>query len=381
MAPINAQLRHPAVFNNKGFCNADVYSRYLRRFRDRPIYPSLSLHPAAFSKYDMNIPALLHGLGWQSLVENMRFSYCPEAVRLFYVNIQRGPGADPAFFTTTVFNFEIKWRINTGLCAGTDSEFGALGFDFMVALGSLTHDIGQFFPSHLAAGRLPNDLKVLHFFLTRSFLPRDLSTTNLLHPSDLWVLSHAGAGTPISYASLMFHHMLKYGMEFFGGPLPFGPQITILLSFLRIDMRDKLHQCKVLDDLRPQHVLAKIDALVGPRKPLTGLGGVKPGLATSSGLKPGPATSFGPASYSYGRLVGALVDVVVTVIKRESSSEMEQSVTLKKLRQEDLMCPKFVYESGSINDPISSDSVSEFNEAASDEDSVSEYESPPKYPF
>ncbi|CAL1378951.1 unnamed protein product [Linum trigynum] len=374
MAPINAQLHHPSVFNNKGFCNAAVHSRYLRRFHDPPIYPSLPIHASAFSKYDMNIPSLIHSLGWQSLVENMWLSYCPEAVRLFYVNIQRGPGTNPAFFTTMVFNFEIKVTPellattldfpHTGLCAGTDSQFGALGFDFMVSLESLTRDIGQFFPSCLAAGRLPDDLKVLHFFYTRSFLPRDLSTTDLLHPSDLWVLSHARAGTPISYASLMFHHMLKYGMEYFGGPLPFGPQITRLLSFLRIDMRDKLHQCNVLDDLRPQHVLAKLDALVGLRKPLTGSGGVE----------------TGSASYASGRLVGALVDAVITVIKRESSSEMEQSITLKKLRQEDLMWPKFVYESGSINDPISSDSESESSEA-SDEDGVSKYEYPPEYPF
>ncbi|CAL1381650.1 unnamed protein product [Linum trigynum] len=369
MAPTNAQLRHFAVFNNKGFCNAAVYSRYLRRFRERPIYPSLSIHPSSFSKYDMNIPSLLHSLGWES-VENMRFSYCPEAVRLFYVNIQKGPGTVPTFFTTMVFNFEIKVTPellataldlpHAGLHAGTDSEFGALGFDLQDALKSVTRDIGQYFPSRPADGRLPDDLKVLHFFLTRSFLPRDLSSTDILHTSDIWVLSHARAGTVISYVSLMFHHMIRFGMEYFDGPLPFGPQITRLLSFLRIDMHDKLHQCNVMDDIRPQHVLAKLDALVGPGKPLTGSGGV------------------GPASYASGRLVGALVDAVVTVIKRESSGEKEQSAKLKKLRQEYLMWPKFMCESGTINDPISSDSESS---ESSDDDVVSEYESPPKYPF
>ncbi|CAI0403927.1 unnamed protein product [Linum tenue] len=231
----------------------------------------------------MNIPSLLHGLGWGSLVENMRFSYCPEAVRLFYVNIQKGPGTIPTFFTIMVFNFEVKVTPellatgldlpHAGLHVGTDSEFGALGFDLQGALQSVTRDIGQFFPSRLAAGRLPDDLKVLHFFLTRSFLPRDLSSTDILNTSDLWVLSHARAGTAINYASLMFHHMIRFGMEYFDGPLPFGPQITRLLSFLRIDLHDKLHQCNVLDDIRPQHVLAKLDALVGPRKPLTGSGG------------------------------------------------------------------------------------------------------------
>ncbi|CAL1379248.1 unnamed protein product [Linum trigynum] len=211
---------------------------------------------------------------------------------------------------------------------------------------------------------------VLHFFITRSFLPRDLSSTDILNTSDLWILSHARAGNQLNYASLMFHHMICFGMEYFGGPLPFGPQITRLLCYLHIDLHDKLHQCNVLDDLHPQHVLAKLDALVGPRKPITGSGGVNTG--------PAPYAFTGPASYASWKLVGALVDSAVTVIKRESSGEREQSTKLKQLRQEDLMWPKFVYESGSINDPMSSDSKS--NES-SDDEGVSEYESPPEYPF
>ncbi|CAL1396031.1 unnamed protein product [Linum trigynum] len=195
MAINNAQLHPATVFNNKGFRNAATYSRYLRRFRDHPIYPSFSIQPYGFSKYDINIPSLLDGLGWSSLVENMRFSHCPEAVRLFDVNLKCSPGCDPSFFTTYVFNNEITVNPtllsalldcpHSGLQAGTDSEFVAHDFDFLGTLSRHTRDIGHFFPSPLAAGRLPDDLKVLHFFITRCFLPRDLSNTDILHSTDL----------------------------------------------------------------------------------------------------------------------------------------------------------------------------------------------------
>ncbi|CAL1406778.1 unnamed protein product [Linum trigynum] len=152
MAINNAQLHPAAVFNKKGFSNVAAYSRYLRRFRDRPIYSSFTIQPSGFSKYDMNIPSLLDGIGWGSLVENMRFSYCPEAVRMFYVNITRGPGCDPSFFKTIVFNYEIivtpeilATTLNlphSGLRAGTNGEFVARGFHFDAALTRYTRDIG-----------------------------------------------------------------------------------------------------------------------------------------------------------------------------------------------------------------------------------------------
>ncbi|CAL1371638.1 unnamed protein product [Linum trigynum] len=319
MAFNNAQLHPAAVFNNKGFRNAATYSRYLRRFRDRPIYPSFSIQPSRFSKYDMDIPSLLDGLGWSSLVNNMRFSHCPDAVRLFFVNLKCGPGCDPSFFTTYVFNYEITVTPtllaallncpHSGLQAGTYSEFAAHGFDLLGSLSQHTRDIRQLFPSPLAASRLPDDL--------------------------------------------------KFGLEYFDGPLPFGHKITKLLYLLSIDMCDKVTTCNVLDDLRPQHVLAKLDALVGPRKPVTGSGGVM----------------ISPETYQSESLAGALVDAVVSVIKRETSGSRKQTATRKLLRQQDLMWPKFVYESGAVNDPMSS------NSEPDEEDDISEYESPPKYQF
>ncbi|CAL1354872.1 unnamed protein product [Linum trigynum] len=372
MAFNNAQLHPAAVFSNKGFSSPAAYSRYLRRFRDRPIQPSFSIQPSGFTKYDLNVSSLIDNLGWGSLTEDMRFSFCPEVVRLFYVNLVPGPGCDPAFFTTTVFNYDITVTPallanlldlpHTGLRAGTDGEFISRGFRFDIVLDRYTRDIGDFYPSPLAAGRLPDDLKVLHFFITRLFLPRDLSASDILHSADLWILSNAKEGRLISYASLMFSHLIKFGIEYYSGPLPFGPQITNLLHKVGIDLRDKVMRCNVLDDLRPQHVLAKLNAEVGPRKPIIGSGGV--------------ITS--PAAYASGKFVDSLVDAAVTVIKQGATGSGKQSTALKRLREQDLMWPKFVYEAGAVNDSFSSDSESEESEEG---DRISEYESPPEYPF
>ncbi|CAL1395286.1 unnamed protein product [Linum trigynum] len=310
----------------------------------------------------MNIPAYLHKLGWESLVSDLRFSQCPEAVRLFYVNLRRGPGSDPSFFTTLVYDYEIKVTPemlasvleipHAGIRAGTDSEFQHFGFRFDHALASLTRDIGRWFASPLAAGKLLDDLKVLFFFLTRWFLPRDLAT-DLIHSPDLWVIFNARAGRRISYASLMFQHMIKFGSEYYSGPLAFGPQITRLLYRLEIDLRDKVIVCDVLDDLRPQHVLERVDALVGPRKPITGSGGVA----------------------SQQQMVSsALVNAAAAAYKQEASAK--SGPKRRMLIEKDLMLPKFIYESNQISDPISPDSHS-----GDEDDRVSSYVSPPNYPF
>ncbi|CAL1379556.1 unnamed protein product [Linum trigynum] len=139
-----------------------------------------------FSKYDMDISSLIAGLGWESLTKDQRFLHCPEAVRLFYVNIRRDHATAPRSFTTMVYDHEIKVTPDllasvlslphSGIKASYDSDFAEQGFDFCVARDRLTCDIGKTFSNQLSAGRLPDDLKVLHFFITRCFLPRDITT-------------------------------------------------------------------------------------------------------------------------------------------------------------------------------------------------------------
>ncbi|CAL1411903.1 unnamed protein product [Linum trigynum] len=138
----------------------------------------------------------------------------------------------------------------------------------------------------------------------------------------------------------MFQHMMKFGIEYYGGPLPFDPQITRLLYRLGID-------------LRPQHVLERVDALVGPRKPVTGSGGVNSQQQLASSALDNAAAA------TYKQEVGA-------------RSGPKRRLMIEK----DLMLPKFIYESNQTSDPISPDSNS-----GDEDDRVSSYASPPNYPF
>ncbi|CAL1383782.1 unnamed protein product [Linum trigynum] len=46
-----------------------------------------------------------------------------------------------------------------------------------------------------------------------------------------------------------------------------------LLRRLGVDLHDKVTLCNIHDDLKAQHVCARLDANTGPSKPVTGLGG------------------------------------------------------------------------------------------------------------
>ncbi|CAL1401718.1 unnamed protein product [Linum trigynum] len=272
MAPNNPQLHPAATFNNQGFYKPSRYLRYLKYFHNRPLYPSFPIQPSAFRKYDLDIPSLIHKLGWDSLFENQRFSQCPEGVRMFNASLKHGPGSSLSFFTTVVYSHEIKVTTSLlaetidlpclGSSAATNDDFASIGFDFGSAMESLTHDIGRYYPSMLSAGRLADQFKVLHFFITRILLPRSISQNELVHPADAWIMANARDGIQLNFSTLMFAHMINYGDENYSGPLPFGPQITRLLDRVGIDLRDKLIVCDVREDLRAQHILTRVDAQV-----------------------------------------------------------------------------------------------------------------------
>ncbi|CAL1406981.1 unnamed protein product [Linum trigynum] len=333
MAPINPQLHLAAVFNNKGFRNPAAYER---------------------------------NLGWESLLESQRFSKCLEAVRLFYVNIKRERGAEPALFSTQVYDHEITVTPtllasllglpHSGHQAGFDGEFDDLGFDYDMALNVFTRDTGRHYPNQLFTGRLPDELKVFQFFITRCFLPRDLTSAELMHPSDLWIISNAKEGHRISYA-----HMLRFGDGNYSGPFPFGPYITRLLSRLGIDLRNKIIVCDVREALRPNHVLNRVDADVGRRKPVYGSGGV----------------------LLHSHLITALIDAAAAAVSNEikrhhenlSSSSVKRMVPTNLLIFQDRLK---MLQANQDDQPVlepSSDSDTERG------DPISDYDSPPDYPF
>ncbi|CAI0381699.1 unnamed protein product [Linum tenue] len=384
--PNNSQVRAAVEFNNQGFRTGREYARYLCSFRNRSIQPSFTIQPAAFNKYGMDLPSMLAGLGWGSLLEDQRFSFCPEAVRMFYVSMKRGPGPEPSFFTTVVYNHKIKVTPDllasvlslphTGLRAGFDGEFHELGFDFMTSLSLLTEDTGRYFPNHLDAGRLPDDLKVFHWFLTRCWLPRDLRSSALLHPTDLWIMSHARARQPLSFATLVFCHMLRFGDGGYSGNLPFGPLITRLLYRLQFDLRDKVTICNIHEDLRPNHILNRLDADVGRRKLVTGSGG-------GAGEFPAP---LGDSLALVPALLKAAVSAINTEVVRLKEAEPSQDgltraslgLMLCKERLELMQSPQGEPEDEAVPAPEDFDPMSSDSET---DDDISDYDSPPSYPF
>ncbi|CAL1401503.1 unnamed protein product [Linum trigynum] len=310
---------------------------------------------------------------------------------MFYVNIKRGPGPEPLFFTTVVYNHKIRVTPDllgfvlslphSGLQASFDGEFHALGFDLLGSVSQLTYDTGRYFPHHLAAGRLPDDLKVFHWFITRCWLPRDLRSSDVLHPTDLWILSNARAHQPISFASLVFRHMIRFGDGNYSGNLPFGPFITRLLYRLHFDLRDKVTLCNVLEDLRPNHILVLLDVDVGHRKLVTGLGGGAGSFPASS-----EETSLDQVPALVPALISAAVsaiDAEVLKIKTSGTDQDDLSRTSIRLmvckeRLELMQASQGDLEDEAVPAPENFDPMSSDSE---NDDDISDYESPLKYPF
>ncbi|CAL1354121.1 unnamed protein product [Linum trigynum] len=231
---------------------------------------------------------------------------------MFYASLKRGPSPTPSSFTTVVYHHEILITPSLlaetlGLpCQGpsgaTNDDFAEIRFDYESALESLTFNIGCHFSNMLSARRLADLFKVMHFFITRILLPRSLSSAELAHPSNVWIMANARDRILLNFSSLMFAHMIEYGDENYYGPLPFGRQITRLLYTLGIDLLDKVIVCDVRDDLRAQHILARVDASVGRRNPVIRSGGEQ------------------SAGVSANQLVHALLDVASVALDKKIQS-------------------------------------------------------------
>ncbi|CAL1396843.1 unnamed protein product [Linum trigynum] len=293
MAPSNPQLNvnlaPAAIFTNRGFRNSEAYSRYLRSFCDRPLQPAFIIPPTTFNRYGLRVNGYINDLGWSSLLQNRILDQCPEAVRMFYASMQCGPGRYPSFFTTTVYNFSVTITADVlatllhlphdGYIAGTTEDFDSYGFHPIDTMSYLARDYGKHPFSMFSVERIPDELKALHFYITRLFLPRDAATASTLDESDLWIMFNAKTSCPISYAALMFNHMIKYREEECSGKLPFGPQITSLLSILGVDLRGKLFTREVHSDLQAQHIMRRTFSALGPQRLVNVQGGEQPAAA------------------------------------------------------------------------------------------------------
>ncbi|CAI0513661.1 unnamed protein product, partial [Linum tenue] len=271
------RLAQAAIFNGKGFEDAAGYARYLQQFQDRPLHPSITLDPSRFNRYGMDVPRLINTIGWGDILPNRNFGFRPEAVRMFYSNMKPCLHITPPCFTTIVYNYLITINVEllslllgipiAGAEVMNELDFHSVDFNEGDALRLYTRDTGRYYPSEFHTGRLPDELKVLHFYITRCFLPRSFGL-NTIYPSDLWILASAKENRVISYPHLMFDHMLNYHADNFHAELPFAPQVTQILLALGLDLRFKVARVDMLGSLRAQFVLRKMDASVGRRGPL-----------------------------------------------------------------------------------------------------------------
>ncbi|CAL1380842.1 unnamed protein product [Linum trigynum] len=236
-------LAQASIFTGRGFNRPEDYNRYLVKFQDRPLCPSVYLDLARFNRYDMNIPRLINVVG--GLI-------CLSISAMAFVLKQ---------FEFDLLSYLLGYPIQ-GAEVVDEADFPTVEFNENEAMHLYARDIGAYHPARLDARCLPDDLKVLHFYITRVFLPRSHGLTRI-YPMDMWILARAKENRHISYPHLMIGHMMQYCDDYFYDELPFAPQITLLMRSLDLDMRYKVARVNLIDSLWDQFVLRKVNALVG----------------------------------------------------------------------------------------------------------------------
>ncbi|CAN1239720.1 hypothetical protein LINGRAPRIM_LOCUS2453 [Linum grandiflorum] len=117
---------------------------------------------------------------------------------------------------------------------------------------------------------LPDYLKVIHYFITRTCLPRS-DSLYVVHGLDIWLLHCASFSEETDFSCLMFASLVKYINPRFSRALHFGQAISFLLEDLGVPLRSKYLSQSPLDVLRPYHVLHKVGWK--PSQPVYGLEG------------------------------------------------------------------------------------------------------------
>ncbi|CAN1290807.1 hypothetical protein LINPERPRIM_LOCUS20865 [Linum perenne] len=143
-----------------------------------------------------------------------------------------------------------------GLSLFQESYFPIHSFDHVVALSKWT---GETY-SNVAlttSSKLPDSLKLLHYFIAGVFLPRSVGHY-LVTPMDTWIMHHAVVDHKLNYCSLMLATMAKFSNSFYEVELSFGPQISLLLQRLGIPLKLRYQEANPYDHLRPQHILHRI---------------------------------------------------------------------------------------------------------------------------
>ncbi|CAN1193968.1 hypothetical protein LINPERPRIM_LOCUS36289 [Linum perenne] len=198
-------------------------------------------------------------------------SFCLDPIRMFYANLRVIQSSPPRLQTVingielTISPEFIAFIIPMemyGLIMADNYDLIEHGFNLVAALQSLAilHIENLLHPTIAC---LPDHLRVLHFMLTRHFLPRTVARKDLL-PLDIWILYNASLTEyPISLPHLIIRAMQSAASLRFPGALPFAGLITRMIDFLGIDISQFLRSFKIFT-LRPQPVLRKIGCQKAP---------------------------------------------------------------------------------------------------------------------
>ncbi|CAN0872127.1 hypothetical protein LINGRAHAP2_LOCUS10037 [Linum grandiflorum] len=237
------------------------HALYLKHFATRPILTRLRVNVSDFDKKKFKTSSYIFNLGWNTLLYNRPHMFFPDAVAQFYANIKlEGSSLSAGNFTTIVNGYVIFVSQSllarflqlptAGFSVFSNVNFSQLNFYPEDTLKQMTRGLGQPLVS-----ALPHNLQILHYFITRVFLPRS-EQRYMITELDTWIMYNATKGKPLDFSALMFSTMVKFGDHGLTGALLFAHEISVLLLQLGIPLHGRLLSVSPFDVISENGVYA-----------------------------------------------------------------------------------------------------------------------------
>ncbi|CAN1121988.1 hypothetical protein LINPERHAP2_LOCUS1117 [Linum perenne] len=176
------------VYTNDHMRDASHRAIYNNFFLGREIIPPTVVDTTSFSRYNLNPDSLLEG---------------PLSVGKLSIYVD-----GHIIFVTPLLLAQVLSLPLYGDSISTSDEFYLANFNPCVTLSQW---IGETYSDQAfsTASKLPDNLKVFHFFLTRILLPRSHGQF-LVTPMDTWIMHSAVTGRHLNFCSLMFATMVTF---------------------------------------------------------------------------------------------------------------------------------------------------------------------------
>ncbi|CAN1325784.1 hypothetical protein LINPERPRIM_LOCUS33612 [Linum perenne] len=258
---------HRAIFNNF--------------FLGRNIITPTVLETTPFSRYNLNPDTLIAALGWGPVITEQPTKVYPDTVYQFYANLKlEGPLTSGKFSTyvdghviivTPLLLAQVLGLPLYGDSISSLDQFYLADFN---PCDALSHWTGETYSDQAfsTVSKLPDNLKVFHFFLTRILLPRSHGQF-LVTPMDTWIMHSTIVGRHLNFCSLMFASMVHFRNPEVNDDLPFGGFISALVERLGVPLAHRFFSTDKVDYLRTQHVFRRIGWSCCVHVPANGSGG------------------------------------------------------------------------------------------------------------